>query len=73
MEGRKIYVVLAQSTSGPQFAERPGVIRVKGYKQSLAIESDGKKGSKGKARAHVGAPPRAVPVKGTLIVRHVNA
>lgn len=73
MEGRKIYVVLAQSTSGPQFAERPGVIRVKGYKQSLAIESDGKKGSKGKARAHVGAPPRAAPVKGTLIVRHVNA
>ncbi|XP_008145965.2 phosphatidylcholine transfer protein [Eptesicus fuscus] len=46
VEGRKIYVVLAQSTSVPQFAERPGVIRVKGYKQSLAIESDGKKGSK---------------------------
>ncbi|XP_059525533.1 phosphatidylcholine transfer protein [Myotis daubentonii] len=46
VEGRKIYVVLAQSTSVPQFAERSGVIRVKGYKQSLAIESDGKKGSK---------------------------
>nr|KAF6458044.1 phosphatidylcholine transfer protein [Rousettus aegyptiacus] len=46
MEGRKIHVVLAQSTSVPQFAERPDVIRVKGYKQSLAIESDGKKGSK---------------------------
>ncbi|XP_045693418.1 phosphatidylcholine transfer protein [Phyllostomus hastatus] len=44
--GRKIYVVLAQSMSVPQFAERPGVIRVKGYKQSLAIESDGKKGSR---------------------------
>ncbi|XP_039741635.1 phosphatidylcholine transfer protein isoform X2 [Pteropus medius] len=46
VEGRKIHVVLAQSTSVPQFAERPGVIRVKGYKQCLAIESDGKKGSK---------------------------
>ncbi|XP_045038475.2 phosphatidylcholine transfer protein isoform X1 [Desmodus rotundus] len=46
VEGRKIYVVLAQSVSIPQFAERPGVVRVKGYKQSLAIESDGKKGSK---------------------------
>ncbi|XP_043439939.1 phosphatidylcholine transfer protein isoform X2 [Prionailurus bengalensis] len=46
MEGRKIHVVLAQSTSVPQFAERPGVIRVNQYKQSLAIESDGKKGSK---------------------------
>ncbi|XP_036310244.1 phosphatidylcholine transfer protein [Pipistrellus kuhlii] len=46
VEGRKIYVVLAKSASVPQFAERPGVIRVKGYKQSLAIESDGKKGSK---------------------------
>ncbi|XP_035889600.1 phosphatidylcholine transfer protein isoform X2 [Phyllostomus discolor] len=44
--GRKIYVVLAQSVSVPQFAERPGVIRVKRYKQSLAIESDGKKGSR---------------------------
>nr|XP_019606746.1 PREDICTED: phosphatidylcholine transfer protein [Rhinolophus sinicus] len=46
VEGRKIYVVLAQSISLPQFAEKPGVIRVKGYKQSLAIESNGKKGSK---------------------------
>nr|XP_028692166.1 phosphatidylcholine transfer protein isoform X6 [Macaca mulatta] len=46
MEGRKIHVVLAQSTSVPQLVERSGVIRVKQYKQSLAIESDGKKGSK---------------------------
>ncbi|XP_008072657.1 phosphatidylcholine transfer protein isoform X2 [Carlito syrichta] len=46
VEGRKIHVVLAQSTSVPQLGERPGVIRVKRYKQSLAIESDGKKGSK---------------------------
>ncbi|XP_042529737.1 phosphatidylcholine transfer protein isoform X1 [Dipodomys spectabilis] len=46
VEGRKIHVVLAQSTSVPQFPEKSGVIRVKQYKQSLAIESDGKKGSK---------------------------
>ncbi|XP_004591060.1 phosphatidylcholine transfer protein [Ochotona princeps] len=46
VEGRKIYVILAQSTCVSQLAERPGVIRVKQYKQSLAIESDGKKGSK---------------------------
>ncbi|XP_064223649.1 phosphatidylcholine transfer protein isoform X1 [Aotus nancymaae] len=46
VEGRKIHVVLAQSTSVPQLGERSGVIRVKQYKQSLAIESDGKKGSK---------------------------
>ncbi|XP_073875365.1 phosphatidylcholine transfer protein isoform X6 [Macaca fascicularis] len=46
VEGRKIHVVLAQSTSVPQLVERSGVIRVKQYKQSLAIESDGKKGSK---------------------------
>uniref|UniRef100_A0A2K6EUW3 Phosphatidylcholine transfer protein n=1 Tax=Propithecus coquereli TaxID=379532 RepID=A0A2K6EUW3_PROCO len=44
--GRKIYVVLAESTSVPQLRERRGVVRVKQYKQSLAIESDGKKGSK---------------------------
>lgn len=66
-------MVLAQSTSVPQFAERPGVIRVKEYKQSLAVESDGKKGSKGKARAHVGSLARATHVKAMLIVRHVNA
>nr|XP_020035103.1 phosphatidylcholine transfer protein isoform X3 [Castor canadensis] len=46
VEGRKIHVVLAQSISMPQFPEKSGVIRVKQYKQSLAIESDGKKGSK---------------------------
>ncbi|PNI58269.1 PCTP isoform 2, partial [Pan troglodytes] len=46
MEGRKIHVILARSTSMPQLGERSGVIRVKQYKQSLAIESDGKKGSK---------------------------
>lgn len=57
----------------PQFAERSGVIRVKGYKQSLAIESDGKKGSKGKAWVHVGSPARVAHAKATLIVRHVNA
>ncbi|XDA80230.1 hypothetical protein R6Z07F_010203 [Ovis aries] len=45
-EGRKVHVILAQSTSEPQFPEKSGVIRVKQYKQSLAIQSDGKKGSK---------------------------
>ena len=48
MNGWKIHVILAQSTSVPQIAERSGVVRVNQYKQSLAIESDGKKGSKGK-------------------------
>ncbi|XP_077020960.1 phosphatidylcholine transfer protein isoform X3 [Tamandua tetradactyla] len=46
LEGKRIHVILAQSTSVPQFTEKPGVIRVQQYKQSLAIESDGKKGSK---------------------------
>nr|XP_045013841.1 phosphatidylcholine transfer protein isoform X2 [Jaculus jaculus] len=46
VEGRKIHVVLAKSISVPQFPEKSGVIRVKQYKQSLAIESDGKTGSK---------------------------
>ncbi|XP_022408227.1 phosphatidylcholine transfer protein isoform X4 [Monodon monoceros] len=45
-EGQKIHVILAQSTSMPQFPEKSGVIRVKQYKQSLAIQSDGKRGSK---------------------------
>ncbi|XP_006889518.1 PREDICTED: phosphatidylcholine transfer protein [Elephantulus edwardii] len=46
IDGQKVYVILAQSTSVPQFPEKSGVIRVKQYKQSLAIQSDGKKGSK---------------------------
>ncbi|KAJ1071845.1 hypothetical protein K5549_002137 [Capra hircus] len=45
-EGRKVHVILAQSTSEPQFPEKSGVIRVKQYKQSLAIQSDGERGSK---------------------------
>ena len=65
-------MVLAQSTSVPQFAERPGVIRVNRYKQSLAIESDGKKGSKGKAGVRVGALTRTTCIKAMLIVRHVK-
>lgn len=55
MDGRKIYVVLAQNISVPQFPEKSGVIRVKQYKQSLAIESDGKKGSRGKAGVQLGS------------------
>lgn len=45
-EGKKVLVILAWSTSVLQFPEKSGVIRVKQYKQSLAIQSDGKKGSK---------------------------
>ncbi|XP_059936473.1 phosphatidylcholine transfer protein [Mesoplodon densirostris] len=45
-EGQKIHVILAQSTSVPQFPEKSGVIRVMQYKQSLAIQSDGKRKSK---------------------------
>lgn len=73
VEGRKVHVILAQSTSVPQFAERPGVIRVKSYKQSLAIESDGKKGSKGKGGAHVGALAKDTHTQIVLTVRHGNA
>ncbi|XP_070339067.1 phosphatidylcholine transfer protein isoform X2 [Equus asinus] len=46
VEEQKVYVVLAQSTSHSQFPERSGVVRVKQYKQRLAITSDGRKGSK---------------------------
>ncbi|KAK1785661.1 hypothetical protein P4O66_019007 [Electrophorus voltai] len=46
VDGRKIWVVLAKSSEVSQCAEKPGVIRVKDYKQSVALESDGSKGSK---------------------------
>ncbi|XP_060059763.1 phosphatidylcholine transfer protein isoform X5 [Erinaceus europaeus] len=45
-EGQKVYVVLAKSVEVPQFPEKSGVVRVKQYKQSLALVSDGKKGSR---------------------------
>ncbi|XP_068833503.1 phosphatidylcholine transfer protein-like [Capricornis sumatraensis] len=38
-EGRKVHVILAQSISVPWFSEKSGMIRVKQYKQSLAIQS----------------------------------
>ncbi|XP_026887650.2 phosphatidylcholine transfer protein [Electrophorus electricus] len=46
VDGRKIWVVLAKSSEVSQCAEKPGVIRVKDYKQSVALESDGSDGSK---------------------------
>lgn len=46
IDGRKIWVILAKSISLPDFTEKPGIIRVTGYKQSVAIESDGKNGCK---------------------------
>ncbi|KAI4566076.1 hypothetical protein MJG53_014753 [Ovis ammon polii x Ovis aries] len=38
-EGWKVHVILAQSISVPWFSEKSGMIRVKQYKQSLAIQS----------------------------------
>lgn len=66
-------MILAQSTSEPQFPEKSGVIRVKQYKQSLAIQSDGKKGSKGKKGTWVGVPARAPRVKTALTAGMENS
>ncbi|TKC33918.1 hypothetical protein EI555_001652, partial [Monodon monoceros] len=43
---KKIHVILAQSTSMPQFSEKLCVIQVRQFKQRLAIQSNGKRGSK---------------------------
>ena len=72
-EGRKVHVILAQSTSEPQFPEKSGVIRVKQYKQSLAIQSDGERGSKGKKGTWVGVPARAPRVKTALTAGTENS
>ncbi|XP_060059761.1 phosphatidylcholine transfer protein isoform X2 [Erinaceus europaeus] len=53
-EGQKVYVVLAKSVEVPQFPEKSGVVRVKQYKQSLALVSDGKKGSRDLTLAYIG-------------------
>ncbi|KAM4597939.1 phosphatidylcholine transfer protein isoform 2-T2 [Polymixia lowei] len=46
VEGRKISVVLAKSSPATPCAEKSGVLRVKDYKQSLAMETDGGCGTK---------------------------
>lgn len=43
---RKIHVILARSAPDTPCPEKSGVIRVKDYKQSLAIESDGASGTR---------------------------
>ncbi|XP_073721250.1 phosphatidylcholine transfer protein-like [Misgurnus anguillicaudatus] len=45
-DGRKIWVILAKSTSVFECPEKKGVIRVKDYKQTLTIENDGSGGTK---------------------------
>lgn len=45
--GRRIWVVLAKTSSVSQCPEKRGVIRVKDYKQSLAIENEGSGDTKG--------------------------
>ncbi|XP_006019842.1 phosphatidylcholine transfer protein isoform X2 [Alligator sinensis] len=46
VSGRKVWIVLAKSVCVPQCPEKPGIIRVKSYEQTLVIESDGESGSK---------------------------
>ncbi|XP_068118339.1 phosphatidylcholine transfer protein [Hyperolius riggenbachi] len=46
INGRKIFVILAKSVTSPNCPEKSGIIRVNGYKQSVALESDGKSGCK---------------------------
>ena len=47
VDGRKIWVILARSSPEMACPEKSGVLRVKDYKQSLALESDGGCGTKG--------------------------
>ncbi|KAG7505955.1 phosphatidylcholine transfer protein [Solea senegalensis] len=46
VDGRKIWVILARSSAETACAEKSGVLRVKDYKQSVALESDGAGGTK---------------------------
>ncbi|XP_047613492.1 phosphatidylcholine transfer protein-like [Phacochoerus africanus] len=45
-KGQKVHVMLADSTSAPQFPEKSSAIRVKKFTQKLAVQSDGGRGSK---------------------------
>uniref|UniRef100_A0A1A8Q683 Phosphatidylcholine transfer protein n=1 Tax=Nothobranchius rachovii TaxID=451742 RepID=A0A1A8Q683_9TELE len=46
VDGRKIWVILARSSPELPCAEKSGVLRVRDYKQSFALESDGAAGTK---------------------------
>ncbi|XP_070837242.1 phosphatidylcholine transfer protein isoform X2 [Chaetodon trifascialis] len=46
VDGRKIWVILARSSPETACGEKSGVLRVKDYKQSVALESDGAGGSR---------------------------
>ena len=60
-------MVLAKSTSVPQFPERSGFIRVRQCQVKLAVESDGSNQSKGKKKAAVGVLVH--PMKAAVTVR----
>ncbi|PVD36000.1 hypothetical protein C0Q70_02970 [Pomacea canaliculata] len=45
-QGKKVWVVLAESESTPSIPEKSGVVRVDDYKQCAALTSDGKVGTK---------------------------
>lgn len=47
LEGRKIWVILARSAPETACPEKSGVVRVRDYQQSLALESDGGQGTRG--------------------------
>uniref|UniRef100_UPI0037E89885 phosphatidylcholine transfer protein n=1 Tax=Semicossyphus pulcher TaxID=241346 RepID=UPI0037E89885 len=46
VDGRKIWVILARSSPETACAEKKGILRVKDYKQSVALESDGACGTR---------------------------
>lgn len=47
VDGRKIWVILARSAPETPCPEKSGVVRVRDYHQSLAMESDGGQGTRG--------------------------
>lgn len=47
VDGRKIWVILARSSPETPCPERSGVVRVRDYRQSVALESDGGQGTRG--------------------------
>lgn len=47
VDGRKIWVILARSSPETPCPEKSGVVRVRDYHQSVAMESDGGQGTRG--------------------------
>ncbi|XP_035511525.1 phosphatidylcholine transfer protein isoform X3 [Morone saxatilis] len=73
VDGRKIWVILARSSPDTPCAEKSGVLRVKDYKQSVALESDGAGGTKERSSRFLNGHAEGLQQLQQLLPEEMNA